>query len=160
MLLSFSAGFVIALLIAGTVYVFHKRAQVNSVPGKQVYYTWVLEGDVMDPTQPDLWNRWAAVCYMHVNIENALPQYGWYEQNYHSDYIRVCVARINRKGTEPGNVPSLVHEYAASCLSFKDCANLGMSERYFFDNDLQDLQQQIEAELNQAKLVFDNVKMK
>lgn len=114
-------------------------------------YEYVPEGQI----GPDQHDRWAILCYISVHIDKALPQYAKIKEMLDTEYIDVCVSWINQKGTYPGNVPSLVHKFAACCPSFEDAANTGLStQHYFFSDDIEELKKIVEAEFEKIQLVF------
>jgi len=109
-------------------------------------YNYVEEGQ----TTPDKWNRWALVCYIKVNSK-ALPEYGW-----HEDHMYIKVATMTQKGTENGDVSSVICKYSVKIPTFYDAGNMGLSYMYFYSNDIEELKKITEENFIKMQTIFKN----
>lgn len=88
-----------------------------------------------------------------------LPQYKYLKRRGKT-HAEVAIATITQKGTENGNVPSLVHNFCAVVPSFYDAPNVGFSKCLHLyakdETELEDLKKRVEQEFLRIQLVFQN----
>lgn len=121
-------------------------------------FDWVFSYVPKGQMEPDKFNRWSLNCYIFINLE-VLSQYQWLKGMYEDDFMPVLIARIYQKGTVIGNVPSLIHRFAACIPSFDDCGNHGVSyQTWFYSDDVEELKKMVEEQFNKTKEIFLNTK--
>jgi hypothetical protein len=114
------------------------------------WYKYVPDGQL----EPDERGRWCLDCYMYCNIDKSLFSYISFKQIY-GKYIPIKVATIHQKGCSNGSVPSVIHKFCATLVSFEHASNLGMSNSWnYFSNDLDEMKEIIENQFEVIKNIF------
>ena len=115
-------------------------------------FRYVPEGQI----EPDKKNRWRLDCYMYVNIDKDLPEFHNFKELIDSNYIPFKIGSIVQKGCLNSIVPSINDKFCATIISFDYCANLGLINKNFFSNDIDDLKKQVENQFIKTKNIFTN----